>query len=141
MVLDNHERKACVVKKSRQVQKCYHYAARKGFLDVCHLILKIVQEKNPKDNKSCTPLHYAARNGHSEVCQLILENVQDKNPKNNAGHTPLNLAKTNGHSAVVNLITSYNFYAIFSESSSCIDHLKGRVYLPSFAARFSYYFD
>ena len=62
-----------------------HYAAEKGYLKECKVILENVQEKNPKDNIGFTPLHYAAQKGFQEVCQLFLESVQDKNLANNKG--------------------------------------------------------
>ena len=62
-----------------------HYAAEKGYLKDCKVILENVQEKNPKDNAGFTPLHYAAQKGFLELTQLFLENVQDKNLANDKG--------------------------------------------------------
>ena len=63
-------------------------AAQHGYLAVCQLIIKNVEDKNPRDQNGRTPLHLAAENGHLAICQLILENVQDKNPKDRWGCTP-----------------------------------------------------
>ena len=84
-----------------------------------------VQNKNPGDINSDTPLHEAAECGHLEICKLIIESVQIKNlgiqlieentkickstienPMNNAGFTPLDLAKDSGKKNVYNYINS-----------------------------------
>ena len=69
-----------------------HYAAQKGHLAVCQLIINNVNDKNPNE-AGITPLHYAAENGHFDICQLIIDNVDDKNPNDITGSTPLDLAK------------------------------------------------
>ena len=50
-----------------------HYAAEKGFYQVCKSILENLCEKSPQDVTWQTPLHLAAKNGHTEVYQLITE--------------------------------------------------------------------
>ena len=40
------------------------------------MIIKCVNNKNPKDKYGETPLHEAADNGHYEICQLIIENLE-----------------------------------------------------------------
>ena len=42
-----------------------HWAAKKGHLSLCKLIIKNVQDKNPKGKNGQTPLHVAALNGHT----------------------------------------------------------------------------
>ena len=68
------------------------------------LILENVEEKNPKDSNSVTPLHLAAQMGHFEMCKLIIENVLERNPKNSNGNTPLHYAAQGGHLEVCQLI-------------------------------------
>ena len=53
-------------------------ASRLIRLDIYKLILKNIQEKNPKNNHGTTLLHIAAEIGFFEVCKLIMENVIDK---------------------------------------------------------------
>ena len=51
-----------------------HVAADRGQLEICRLILDIVEEKNPANLKEgATPLHLAATQGHLEVCKLFLD--------------------------------------------------------------------
>ena len=76
-----------------------HWAAQYGNADICQLILKNVENKNPKDSYGGTPLHCAAIHGSKEICDLFLENcdILDKNPKNHYGQTPLHWAAEHGH--------------------------------------------
>ena len=53
-----------------------HWAAKKGHLSLCKLIIKNVQDKNPKGKNGQTPLHVAALNGHTAICQLFLDNIK-----------------------------------------------------------------
>jgi ankyrin repeat protein len=70
-----------------------HFAARKGQLAVCQLMLDNLSDKNPATKTArVTPLHMAARDGHVAVCKLIMENLVDKNPISSSGTTPLNIA-------------------------------------------------
>ena len=58
-----------------------HYAAERGHLLLCELIIDNLDDKNPKGDWAKTPLHHATENGHFEICKLIIDNVDDKNPK------------------------------------------------------------
>ena len=66
--------------------------AGNGFSDICKLILKYVDEKNPKSDIGNTPLHYAAKYGHLKICKLIQSNLKNKNPEDLNGLTPHSLA-------------------------------------------------
>ena len=61
-------------------------------MEICKLIIELVDEKNPPDWNENTPLHKAAENGHKDVCRLIIENVNNKLPVNSYGKTPKDLA-------------------------------------------------
>ena len=93
----------------------FSFAAKKGFLEICEMIMENMDEKNPKGDWGVTPLHRAAENGKLEVCKLILENLLcnremckryqcDKNPKNDNYFTPLHMAGMIGHLEVCKLI-------------------------------------
>ena len=93
----------------------FYFAARKGFSEICEMIMENMEEKNPKDECGITPLHQAAEYGELEVCKLIIENVQcdkeickryqcDKNPNNDINFTPLHMAAMNGHIQVCKFI-------------------------------------
>ena len=83
-----------------------HYAARKGYLQICQEIIERVDDKNPKDLSGMTPLHHAAANGSMGVCRLILKNVDERNPKTNQGKTPLDFA--DGHKNLHRLFNKRN---------------------------------
>ena len=52
-----------------------HWAAQYGHFEICHLILKNSQDKNPENIHGHTPLTLAAKFGHFETFKLILDNV------------------------------------------------------------------
>ena len=81
-----------------------HEAAKRGYLDICRLIISTVDDKNPACGNGFTPLHTAARHGYLEVCQAIMNEVQEKNPGDNDGITPLHLAVCYGHLQVCQAI-------------------------------------
>ena len=87
----------------------FHYAARNGYLDICKVIIKCAQNKNPANLYGWTPLHFAAQDGHLDICKLIIDKVENKNPADNFGKTPKDLAKgrKNGWK-IVQLFESYN---------------------------------
>ena len=85
-----------------------HYAAALGHLEICSLIVKNVEDKNPDDRNGWTPLHWAAQFGHLEVCELLIANVIERNPEDIRGVTPLHSAASNGHIEVCELIIQVN---------------------------------
>ena len=96
---------------ANQIQQLYtkedfplHSAAKNGYLEIWHLIVENVQEKNLRNHNGETPLHYAAQNGHLEICRLIIEKIQEKNPKHQSGWTPLHSAAENGHLEICQLM-------------------------------------
>ena len=98
----------CGLVMDNEQRRIQHIAAREGDgnLQVCHLIMDDVQNKNPADHQGWTLLHEAAKRVQHKVCHLIMANVQDKDPANNFGATPLSLAKSFksiNHSATVKL--------------------------------------
>ena len=56
-----------------------HWAAQYGHFEICHLILKNIQDKNPENIHGHTPLTLAAKFGHFETFKLLFDNVQEKN--------------------------------------------------------------
>ena len=55
----------------------YRLAAQEGRLDICRLIIRNTQDKNPWQGCGLSPLHMAAGKGHLEVCCLIIENLPE----------------------------------------------------------------
>ena len=49
-----------------------HYAAQKGNIDICQLLISNRANPNLKDSEEKTALHYAAEKGISDVCQMLL---------------------------------------------------------------------
>ena len=84
-------------------------AAKTGHIQVYKNLVKISDDKNPKDKYGWTPLHLAAEKGDIKMYILIAGMVEDRNPK--AGlkadlWTPLHCAAKNGHFKMVELICS-----------------------------------
>ena len=48
-----------------------HLAAADGRVELCRLIMDVIEDIFPKSKKKTTPLHLAARGGHHEVRDLI----------------------------------------------------------------------
>ena len=74
--------------KDHEGQTPLHKAACNGQVEMCQILMKNLNDKNPKDHDGQTPLHWAAWNGHLYVCRILRETLIDKNPKDNNGHTP-----------------------------------------------------
>ena len=82
----------------------YCNAAEAARVDICQLMVKYSEKKNPATEWGNTPLLWAARQGHYYICSLILDHVDDKNPPNQSLRTPLHWAATNGHLDICRLI-------------------------------------
>ena len=81
-------------------------AAYCGYLEVCELIIKDLEKKNPRDQISgATPLHHAAKRGHFEVCELFLKNVQNLEiyQQDRFGNTPFDNARNMGRENICDL--------------------------------------
>ena len=63
-------------------------------MDICRLIIKNVDNKNPANNRGWTPLHEASWHGALNTCKFIILNIHDKNPADNNGKTPKDYAYT-----------------------------------------------
>ena len=48
-----------------------HFAAQKGHIKICKLILENITEKNPANMCRQTPKSLAIENGHEEIAELI----------------------------------------------------------------------
>ena len=57
-----------------------HFAASKGFISTCQLIIERIEDILPRDHDNDTPLHNAAYSQNSEMCKLIIDSLPDKNP-------------------------------------------------------------
>ena len=95
--------------KIKDGQTLLHMAAQLGHLEVYKNLVKMSDDKNPKDKYGLTPLHLAAEKGDLKMYILIAGMVEDRNPK--AGlkadfWTPLHCAAKNGHFKMVELICS-----------------------------------
>ena len=53
-----------------------HEAAELDSFEVCQVIVKNVDEKNPKDDKGITPFCLAAKRGNFKICYLIIDNLK-----------------------------------------------------------------
>ena len=62
-------------------------------MSVFRAIITCIEDKNPANDKSVTPLHIAARDGYPEICKTILNCVEEVHPRDSEGETPLDKAK------------------------------------------------
>ena len=94
-----------------------HYAAACGFYEICKLIVKSTEDKNPDDRNGWTPLHWAAQFGHFDVCKLLVDNLVERNPEDIRGVTPLHSAASNGHLNICELLihVSYVLFTFYKE--------------------------
>ena len=70
-----------------------HFAAYRGNLTLCKLLLNEPENKNSYGRNGATALHYAAMGGNLEVYQLLYDAAVVKNPKlRYCGTTPIDLA-------------------------------------------------
>ena len=80
------------------------FATANDHFEVYRMLMERVQNKNPADFMTRTPLLLAAYNGNLDICKLIIENVHNKNPADVNGMTPLHYAVRGGHIDVCRLI-------------------------------------
>ena len=67
-----------------------HYAAAKGYLEVCQVLVAQEAIVDALDSRKWTALHWAAYKGHVEVCQyLVVEALADVNARSKELMTPL----------------------------------------------------
>ena len=102
LIINNVEDKNSWLKKS--LVKALTLAAENGNLEVYEMISKDLDDKNPKDRFSNTPLHCAVRYGSYEICRFIAKNTQNLEPVDQLGETPLQLAEENGYKEISKLL-------------------------------------
>jgi ankyrin repeat protein len=54
-------------------QTAYHWAAKRGYIDILKILVKYGNNINQTDCNLRTPLWHAAKNNHYAVCQVLLE--------------------------------------------------------------------
>ena len=60
--------------------------------NVCELIMKQVDDKEPRDAIGWTPLHYAAKFGCVKNFEMIMKAVSNRNPMSNVRATQFYIA-------------------------------------------------
>ena len=81
----------------RRKWSLFHDLAEKGCLEMCRLMVKKVEDKNPFDWMGQTPYHIIASTGDVKFCRKLMKDLKDKHPKDHVGQTPLHRAASNGH--------------------------------------------
>ena len=82
------------------------------------MILAVVEDKNPEDERGWTPLHVAAKGGHVRICKMILPVIENKNPRTLFGITPISLAQQNDHLNICNMIQGAEHNASLNTTKS-----------------------
>ena len=82
-----------------------HSAARRGYTEICSLLLKDSRVKATIVNcRDFSPFHLACLGGNRETCELFLENDADIMAKSMTQHTPLHFAAWPGHEEICQLL-------------------------------------
>ena len=97
-----------------------HFAASKGFISTCQLIIENIEDIFPLNEDGETPFLLASREGHTGVCRLFIEKVFEKYsddkkrretllqlPDTYCKETPLGNAAIYGHFSVYSLILAH----------------------------------
>ena len=75
-----------------------HSAARRGFTEICRLLLRDSRSKAAAENeKRASPFHLACLSGNLETCELFLAHGADVVMKSVTQHTPLHFAAWQGN--------------------------------------------
>ena len=78
-----------------------HFAVKRGFLEICKILLDYKLDVNSTDSSGLTTLHIAARDGCLEICKILIGFGADKTLLCNNGKNPLKLAAEKQHFKVV----------------------------------------
>ena len=57
----------------------FHYAADKGYFEICQLLIKYGTNVSQETISGATPLHKATQRGHLKVCKLLGEYMENRN--------------------------------------------------------------
>ena len=81
-----------------------HWAAVRGHLEVCQLLLKVA-DVDALDVNHSAAVHWAARKGHLELVKLFFLHGGSKlASKDDSGLTPLEWAVKKGHGKIVQVL-------------------------------------
>ena len=92
-----------------------HSAARRGFLDICDLLLKDsrVEAAVGLGSGWVQPFHLACMSGNRELCELFLRNGADITSNSRSKYTPLHVASYQGDEDVCHLLIETGNYVLF----------------------------
>ena len=82
-----------------------HEAAKKGFLEICKLICKHLNDTDPRNNSEETPMLNAVAFGELETLKFLFKNGTDSYSRPNED-TLLHAVTRYGHTEVVKFILS-----------------------------------
>lgn len=86
-------------------ERLLHLAARKGFRDMCLLLLEANAEIDAEEiSDGKQPLHEACKHGHFDVCELLLDRKARIEEANFQGLRPLHWAAANGHVDICDML-------------------------------------
>ena len=86
-------------------ERLLHLAARKGFRDMCVLLLEASAEIDAEEiSDGKQPLHEACKHGHFDVCELLLDRKARIEEANFTGLRPLHWAAASGHVEICDML-------------------------------------
>ena len=92
-----------------------HSAARRGFTEICRLLLRDPRLKlTAVKDRRASPFHMACLSGNLETCELFLANGSDMAMKSETHHTPLHFAAWQGNEKICDFLIETG-KSLFSE--------------------------
>ena len=85
-----------------------HIAVKRGYLDMCQMLLEHNPDVHATDNEGNTPLHLALLDINLEISRVLLEYNAEVNSRNEDGSTPLLIASSNGNIGLFRLLLAHN---------------------------------
>lgn len=112
LLYGNYNEALILAQKIRTVRSYSYYrdekvldlAAKKGYLEVCELLIDKGAEINIQDWEGWSTLHKTCQKSHPYVVQLLLDRGAQVDLQTNNGETALMIASSHGYSAIVKLL-------------------------------------
>ena len=94
--------------KTEEGRTALHLAARNGFLEICHLLIEKLKDKDvdAEDVYGWTPLHLAAWERHLDVVKVLVEKKANVHATTKNGRTPLHMCSYSGGINIIKYLIS-----------------------------------
>ena len=86
-----------LILKIKIIKQHYFLVQKKGYLDICQLLIKKEIDLNLKDINGRTALHYYFMNGNLEICHLLIDYGIKIEINEEENRSPLHISSKKGH--------------------------------------------